>query len=122
MKFKRFGFYALIAFVSAVLFTACAPEEKSFEKALMVGKWKQGTLFEVYESDGTGHTWDEADDVTEEEAQKFTWTLEMDVLTQIHIMEIGGSIPKVYTVTELTEDRLSYEDDFGKSYTFTKVK
>lgn len=36
-------------------------------------------------------------------------------------MEVGGNVPKVYTVTKLTSTTLSYEDDYGKSYTFTKV-
>jgi hypothetical protein len=35
-------------------------------------------------------------------------------------MEVGGNVPKVYTVTELTETTLKYQDDFGKTYTFTK--
>jgi len=33
---------------------------------------------------------------------------------------MGGSIPKVYTVTTLTETSLKYKDDFGKTYSFTK--
>ena len=35
---------------------------------------------------------------------------------------VGGElVPKVYTVTELTASTLSYEDDYGKTHTFTKV-
>ena len=66
-------------------------------------------------------TWDEADDVTEDEAQLFTWTLVESELTHIHILEMGGTVPKVYTVTELTATSLKYKDDFGKSFSFTKV-
>jgi hypothetical protein len=37
-------------------------------------------------------------------------------------METGGTgVPKVYTVTVLNTTTLSYKDDFGKSYTFTKT-
>ena len=60
---------------------------------------------------------------TEEEGLPFTWTLESAELTHIHIMETGGSgVPKIYTVTELTETSLKYKDDFGKTYSFVKIK
>jgi hypothetical protein len=36
-------------------------------------------------------------------------------------MEIGGSVPKVYTVTELTAISLKYNDDFGVKFSFSKV-
>ena len=93
-----------------------------FDRALMVGTWEQDGLFEVYNDDGSGKTWDENDDVSELEAQRFTWTLEAESLMQIHIMEMGGKLPKTYTVTELTETALRYEDDFGKEYYFVRLK
>ena len=91
-----------------------------FDKTLLGGKWVSGTLYEYYDPAGTGYTWDILDDVTEEEAQPFTWTLENATLTQIHQMEMGGSVPKTYTVTKLTATTLEYHDDYGKYYTFTK--
>ncbi|MDR1860473.1 MAG: hypothetical protein LBR06_06095 [Bacteroidales bacterium] len=104
--------------------TSCTPEEEdpvSFDQTLLYGKWQSGTLFEVYESDGNGHTWDTGDDVDELEAQPFTWTLTEDNLVQIHIMTNGTNVPKSYTVTKLTASTLSYHDDYNKSYTFSKV-
>ncbi len=111
-------------FVLTLLFSSCNlfNDKKSFDKDLLPGKWQQGTLFERYYSDGNGKTWDTADDVTEDEAQAFTWTLTEDNLTQIHIMEMGGKIPKSYTVTVLSSTKLSYHDDYDVSYTFTKVE
>jgi len=113
----------LTLFTLFVLFTvSCEPETQvSYDQSLLTGKWKSGTLYYKYLADGTGGTWDTADDVTEAEAQAFTWTLVADQLTHIHIMEIGGSVPKVYTVTELTETSLKYHDDFGVNFSFTKV-
>lgn len=108
--------------ITAIVMSSCGQTEVEYDKALLTGKWQENTLFEVYNADGTGYTWDTADDVTEEEAQQFTWTLEGDDLTQIHIMEMGGNIPKVYTVTNLTDTELSYEDEFGKKHTFKRVK
>ena len=109
-----------IILMMVTLIVSCEIEEM-FDETLLIGKWKSGTLYYRYFADGDGYSWDEGDDVTEDEAQDFTWTLEKSVMTHIHILEIGGTVPKVYTVTELTETSLQYKDDFGKSFSFTKV-
>ena len=106
-----------------VLLYSCEDKRKknNFDQSLIPGKWGQGLLFEKYFSDGTGYTWDENDDVKEDEAQRFTWTLEKDQLTQIHVGEMGQKVPKLYTVTELTSSSFKYRDDYGTYYSFTKV-
>jgi hypothetical protein len=104
----------------SVLFNSCEKEDTFFDESLLIGKWASGTVYYKYLTDHSGKTWDTSDDVTEAEAQKFTWTLVKSELTHIHIMEVGGSVPKVYTVTELTSTSLKYKDDFGKTYSFTK--
>lgn len=118
---KKTLFYLTACLVISFLAASCEPTEESFDETLLIGKWQSGTLFYKYLSDGTGGTWDTSDDVTEAEAQEFTWTLVKSELTHIHILETGGSVPKVYTVTELTETSLKYEDDFGANFSFTKV-
>ena len=112
---------ALVLFTSIATTSCIDVSTETFDETLLYGKWQSGTLYYKYLSDGSGTTWDTADDVTEEEAQSFTWTLEASTLTHIYILEIGGTVPKVYTVTKLTSTTLTYEDDFGTSYTFTKV-
>ncbi|MBO6081125.1 MAG: hypothetical protein J6P54_09190 [Bacteroidales bacterium] len=106
----------------AVLLGGCDffNHDESFDKTLLPGSWVSGTLHEHYNANGTGYTWDTADDVTEAEAQVFSWKLEGSTLTQIHLMEMGGNVPKTYTVTKLSATTLAYHDDYGKSYTFTK--
>lgn len=112
----------LFAFV-ALFFSACSQKDNEYDRALLVGKWQENTLFEVYAADGTGYTWDTKDDVTEEEAQPFTWTLEDgDQLVQIHITTMGANVPKTYTITNLDDNTLQYEDYTGKVHKFTKVK
>lgn len=119
---KKSLLYLTLITVISMFTVSCEPEEEvSFDQSLLIGKWKSGTLFYKYLADGTGGTWDTADDVTEAEAQSFTWTLVKSELTHVHIMEIGGSVPKVYTVTELTATSLKYHDDFGVNFSFTKV-
>lgn len=118
---KKTMFYLVMFMAMALLAVSCEPQDKSFDESLLIGKWQTGTLFYKYLTDGTGATWDTSDNVTEAEAQTFTWTLVKSELTQIHNLEIGGSVPKVYTVTELTDVSLKYHDDFGVNFSFTKV-
>jgi hypothetical protein len=121
-------------FVAVILtFASCAKEEEtSFDEKLLIGKWQTGgTLFYKYNSDYTGSTWDTSDDISEEEAQTFNWTLDGSTLIQTHnaaekveaqvVADTRADVPKYYTVTELTATRLSYKDDLGKSVSFTKV-
>jgi hypothetical protein len=113
--------YLTMLTVVTLFAVSCTKEETTYDQSLLTGKWKSGTLFYKYLANGTGGTWDTSDNVTEAEAQAFTWTLVKDLLTQIHVLEVGGSVPKVYTLTELTATSLKYHDDFGVSFSFTKV-
>lgn len=116
----------LLASLIAVSSCIATYDDLSFDETLLYGKWQSHTLFYNYKSDHTGTTWDTADDITEAEAKKFTWTLIKDELTHIYVTEITAftkaSIPKVYTVITLTADKLVYEDDYGKIFSFAKVK
>lgn len=116
--------YLLFCFsIVALLMTSCGEKKPlEFDQELLIGKWHEGTLYERYDKDGNGATWDTKDDVSEDEAQLFTWTLTNDNLVQIHIMEMGGKIPKSYYITTLTSSTLSYRDDYGVTHTFSKVQ
>ena len=118
---KKTLFYLSMCIVVSMLAVSCETEPISFDESLLIGKWQSGTLFYKYLADYTGGTWDTADNVLEEEAQDFNWTLVDAELTHIHILEIGGSVPKIYMVTELTSTTLTYNDDFGVEFSFTKV-
>jgi hypothetical protein len=121
---KKISFRVLLLVTLTFLLGACTltPEdETTWDQTLLYGKWKSGTLYYKYLSDGTGKTWDTADDVSEAEAQSFTWTLVNSEFTHIHIMQMGTTVPKVYTVTELTAGTLKYKDSFNVSNSFTKV-
>lgn len=118
---KKFLVFLMITTLVALMLASCEKED-DFDESLMVGKWQSGTLYYRYFASGEGYTWDEGDDVQEDEAQDFTWTLIRSELTQIHIMEMEGpDITKIYTVTELSSTSLRYRDDFGRSYSFTRV-
>jgi hypothetical protein len=118
---KKIISFLLTGVLATLIFVSCE-ELELYDETLLIGKWESGTLYYRYFSDGTGYTWDEGDDVNEDEAQDFTWTLMNSELTHNHILEIGGTVPKLYTVLELTSTSLVYEDDFGKRFSFTKVE
>lgn len=123
MKNIKYLLYSCYFVLVCIVIASCGEKEKKIDKSLLPGKWKQGTLYEVYKADETGYTWDESDDVTENEAQAMTWTLDKDKLIQYHQMEIGtGIIPKNYTVTELTTTTFRYKDNYGTSRSFTRVR
>ena len=104
----------------AVVFTSCdglgGEEENKIDKSQIVGKWMtaDSTYFEVYNSDGTGKSWDLKDDVNEDEAQKFTWEFDEgsdDKFFQYQEMEIGGVVPQYCNILELTSTTFKYNNE-----------
>ena len=127
---KKLLFIIVILLVSSI-FHSC--EKETLDETLLWrgnGKWRcsegcfENALHEYwrYFSNNNGYTWVEDEDIYEDEAQKFTWKLVKSELEQIHILEMGGVVPKIYTVTELTATRLRYKDIYGTSTTFEKVE
>lgn len=129
MKKFRIFFLLLTGIVLVTTcFTACVPEETNYNRSDLIGKWvltsngTTGTEYWRYDADSSGVTWDTADDVSEDEGQAFTWTLDGDQLTQIHKFESSGAVvPKVYTVTTLTASKMVYKDNYSQTFQFTKV-
>ena len=114
--------YILFAMILSVGLSSCGGGEsdKEFDVTLLYGRWQEGSVFERYDETGLGATWDVGDDVNEEEAMLFKWSLEGS--TMIH--EYIGTfviVPKVYTINTLNESQLTYSDDYGKTYSFSKV-
>lgn len=117
--------------LTTLIFGACV-DPVIFDPNLLIGKWSRPSPFATtenpgdeyfrYDENGGGATWDTSEDVTEEEAQLFTWELTGSQLTQIHTIEMGGTVTKIYTLTELTGTTLTYKDDFGKVFTYTKAQ
>ena len=118
---------ASLASIVLILFSSCETPV-TFDETLLNGKWtRPSTLTDGqdcyrYNADYTGATWDTGEDVSEAEGQLFTWSVESATMTHIHIMKMGGKIPKTYTLLTLNDSTLSYKDDYGVSFTFIKVK
>ena len=117
-------------------FSACGDitTENDYDASLLYGKWQEGTVFEHYYSSNiervlangdtvqvNGTTWDEGEDVSEDEAQLFNWTLTGSTLKHEHVGTFV-MVPKIYTVTSLTSSELVYKDDYGTSHHFSKVE
>ncbi len=128
---KRLFCYLFAVSTIALMVVSCLPIESVFDEELLIGKWQRDyydndlkqtvTEYYRYDANGTGATWVPAEDVLEQEAQGFTWTLSSATLTHIHIVTVGNTgLPKTYTVKQLTSTVLEYEDGFGKNFLFTK--
>lgn len=105
----------------------------------IVGLWlEDGTghyvRFTTEQADATyqyGYEWNENEYITEEDVLNdkhgngwFKWLLEKPQLTEIHLMSNGGAeIPKIYTITKLTETELNYYEKEHKNnkFSFKKV-
>lgn len=91
-----------------------------YSPSLLVGEWINGTEHEEYYANGTGRMWDTSEDVSRDEAQRFEWTLDSNLLTIICHLELGGVLPKRYVVTFADDENLSYKDLFGKAFLWDK--
>ncbi|MBP7965332.1 MAG: hypothetical protein KAZ12_01670 [Paludibacteraceae bacterium] len=117
---------ACLASFVIISFSSCELPA-SFNEDFLIGKWERPSSnngFECYRYDANynGVTWDTGEDVSEAEGQPFTWSVENSTMTHIHIMEMGGKIPKTYTLLTLNDSILSYRDEYGSSFTFIKTK
>ena len=118
------AFALITGLLLLVGFSACGglipSDDESFDVSNLYGRWQEGSVYERYDNTGYGATWDVSDDIDEEEAQLFKWTLDGSTLIHQH-MGTFVTVPKVYTVTSLTPTTLIYGDDYGKTHHFTKV-
>ena len=132
-------FSGLFIFLLCLSFTACdlfGGKDVTFSSQDLIGTWQQkGTeayvCFTTEWDDSKeyqyGYEWNEAEDVFPSDLKKygdgwFKWKLVTSDLTEIHLMDNGGAdIPKVYTVTELTDTKLVYQDEHKVKHTFEKV-
>lgn len=112
----------MLLMVGCLVVNSCGKEE-TFDGSLIVGKWVSGTEYYRYDVDSTGVTWDTSDDVYESEGQPFTWSFDESTsrLTVIHQMEMGGVVPKSYTMKTLNDSVMEYKDNYGNLSKYTRV-
>jgi len=126
---KATSFLACLCLLLSAALCSCTPDdptEGDFDVTNLYGKWcQEGTkVYYKYNEDGTGSTWDESDDVHEDEAQAFTWEVDGSEMIHIHLTETGtAQVPKYYIITFLSFDELDYYDAYvtTKKYKFYKV-
>ena len=113
----------LVGCLLAIFVISCNSKEKADIDANQIyGKWRDGTVYERYDSGGTGVTWDTSDDVTEEEAQPFSWTLNGTRLIQEHqSTDVSFVVFTQYNVTKLDANNFNYEDDYGFGHNFVRA-
>lgn len=124
MRAKGIAFFVILFF--SLLATSCNDERVhiTVEPYQIEGLWQKiGTQeFWRYRVDGTGVTWDESEDVSEEESNlTYEWTINGDELTHVFHGSLGNqAVPKVYTVTSISSSQMEWEDIYGQTYVLVK--
>ncbi len=104
------------------------------DKDTMYGKWmtddatyyrfdRNSSQYQLFDSSTVavnGARWKPSDDVTEDEAQPFIWSLDGSDITITTQMFMGGKIPKVYTITSQTSTAMTWKDSYGNAIQLTK--
>ena len=82
-------------------------------ETLMVGLWqKDGHIYYRFNADGSGHTWDTADDLTEEEASPFNWEAYEEAIMLTHKLKLRGIVPRYYELDRLNAFDLRFHDTY----------
>ena len=91
----------------------------------LTGRWVvEGTQeYWRFRNDGTGVTWDESEDIYENESNlRFEWTLDRDELTCVFRGDNKNqAVPKVYRIREITISSMKWEDIYGRTMRFRKM-
>ena len=90
-------------------------------KEMLIGLWqKDGHVFYRFDANGTGHTWDVDDDLTEEEATPFSWEAYDNALMMTHTLRIRGIVPRYYELDQLNAFDLRFHDTYS-SYALERI-
>ncbi len=123
---KRLSLYICLLASLCLLMAGCKKEDDKpkFSSVDLIGKWRSGTEYWRYDKGGTGKTWDEADDVYEDDetTMRFSWVLDGDQLQHTFSGdEVHQAVIQDYTILELTSTKLRWDNGL-KTVTFTKVQ
>lgn len=138
--------FALLCGASSMMFTSCLGDQEAEDliddeatlaryRKDIVGLWLENDTEEYwrFKNDGsgskatpsTGKYWDEADDMTESEAESFQWYIETTGLMVIHA--IGGTYndpdPEApFKIESLTASKMVWKGSDGTYHEFTRQK
>ena len=128
---KKVSLLLVVAFFAALFtVTSCKKDDDNNAnyKELIVGRWKTNAeepYYEVYNADGTGKMWDTAEDVQEEDADTFEWSIDNNnKLTQIiHFQGGQADLPQYCNIITLNETTFKYNNDgWRRTINLTRVK
>ena len=78
------------------------------------GLWQsEGSVYYRFYEDGTGHTWDTDDDISEEEASPFEWQISNGNIVLTHKMRIKGMIPRLYQIDGFDGESFQFHDAYS---------
>lgn len=90
-------------------------------QSMLPGLWQCGThVYYRFNNDGTGHTWDTDDDLTENEASPFNWQILNGKLVLSHQLRMTGFIPRMYQIDAIDRGSLQFHDPYS-DYTLQRI-
>lgn len=80
---------------------------------MLLGLWhKDEHIYYRFNPDGTGHTWDTNDDLTEEEATSFSWEVYDNAIMMTYKLRLRGIVPRYYELDCLNAFYLRFHDTY----------
>ena len=91
-------------------------------KEMIIGLWhSDGHVFYRFNADGTGHTWDVDDDLTEDEASEFNWEAFEEAFMMTHKLRLRGIVPRYYELDRINAFDLRFHDTYA-SYSLERIE
>lgn len=111
--------------IGAFIVTGCTPEDVHLQvsESALTGTWHSSDApmeYWRFDSNHTGETWDESEDVQEGEGSKYNWELIDDQLRLDIYGEMGQHVYYDYTITDQSQNSFTWKDLYGNSRTFTR--
>jgi len=111
---------------AAGLFVGCTDDPVlDVDPRDLAGKWVVENTQEYwrFRDGGTGVTWDESEDIYEEESNlRFEWTLDRDELTCVFRgANENQAVPKVYRIREISASAMKWENIYGQTTRLKKL-
>lgn len=87
---------------------------KQYREEQLIGEWINGTRHELYRADGSGKKWDTSDDIMEDEAQTFVWSMTANRIEMLFPMELGVVVPRVRYISYIDSANMIQSNDYGE--------
>lgn len=125
MNKKHLRIFQIVLAFALAMFSGCESEEIEgpINENALQGTWYSTDApqeFWRFDSNHTGETWDESEDVQEGEGSRFNWSTQDDQLRLDIYGQMGQHVYYDYTISDQTFSTFTRTDIYGNSRKFIK--